>query len=215
MRLPRARLVLISPVVLILVLMVGGWFRLRAWTDRRHRETLAEAKREMAAGQVESARRRLAELVERWDWGLARGFGGQDEVRGEIAYQLGIGEIRRGRKEPAEAAWQRVGRDSPFWSKAATQRAMLRIDAGQFASAEDLLKEALQRERGPDRHAAPSRLPAPLSVRGTDGGHSPADRRILARCREPGLGPDPALPPGYGTAADRIDPRRRGEIGSR
>ena len=75
----------------------------------------------MAAGRVESARRRLAELVERWDWGLARDIGGRDEVRGEIAYQLGIGEIRRGRKEPAEAAWRRVGRDSSFWSKAATQ----------------------------------------------------------------------------------------------
>src|SRR4051794_21437449 len=133
MRSPRARLVLICGVVLILVFLAGGWFRLRAWTDRSHRETLAEARREMASGRVESARRRLSEVVERWDWGLARGFGGRDEVRGEIAYQLGIGEIRRGRKGPAEAAWLRVGRDSSFWSKAATQRAMLRIDSGLFA----------------------------------------------------------------------------------
>jgi len=80
MKLPLARLDLMSRVLLILVSTVGGWFGLRAWTDRRYRQTLAEARQEMAAGRVEPARRRLAEVVERWDWGLVRGCGGRDEV---------------------------------------------------------------------------------------------------------------------------------------
>jgi len=110
----------------------------RALETRKFRSALEQAKQEMAAGLYGTARKRLMELTPR------------RAGRGEVEYQLGLCELRRGRPDAALAAWEQVQPSSPFASRAAVQRAMASIDAGQFTRAEEILQAARLHETGTD-----------------------------------------------------------------
>src|SRR6185312_2509094 len=110
----------------------------RALEARRVRSALDLAKSEMARGRYGTARQVLAELS------------ASRSARGEVDYQLGLCELYRRRPDAALAAWGRVPPGTPFAARAAVQRAMLTMDAGQFTRAEAILTDALRRETGPD-----------------------------------------------------------------
>ena len=103
----------------------GGWsgFRLRA-----DRNELRQARREVADGRHQAARRHLVELVKRRpSWG-------------EAYYQLGLCEEARGQAEAALTAFSRVSPSSPFATKAAIAAGRVLSNTGRFAAAEALLR---------------------------------------------------------------------------
>ena len=101
------------------------------WIDlRRLHAELFLAEREMAAGQFDEARARL--LV------LSAGHPG----RSDVAYQLGVCEQSRGRREAALAALARVAPNSPWFVRASVMRATSFINAGRYSHAEDALEHA-------------------------------------------------------------------------
>jgi tetratricopeptide (TPR) repeat protein len=132
-------------VVGVAVMAVLAW---RAIEQRRWRQDLEQAKREVAAGEYARARRRLVELVARHP----------DE--GEPHFLFGVCERARGQIEAAVAAWARVPEQSPFAAAAAFERGRAEIDRGRFAAAERVLQTAL---RDPRAESLPIRgLLAPL-----------------------------------------------------
>jgi enediyne biosynthesis protein E4 len=128
---------------LALLLLLGtalatGYVAVRVIEARRFRAGLEHAKKEMAAGRYHTARKSLLEL---------RASKSGD---GEVEYQLGFCELRRGGREAAVAAWEQVPPSSPFASRTAVQLAMVSMDAGNFTGAEEILLAARRRETGAD-----------------------------------------------------------------
>ncbi|MGP0065833.1 MAG: tetratricopeptide repeat protein, partial [Isosphaeraceae bacterium] len=131
------------------------WYRTRS-----RRLELAEARAAMEAGRFGMARQHLVRLADRWP----------DD--GEILLLLGECELERGRRETAMAsetgrdpeaerrhgqdaaiaAWARVPRASPAYSKAALLAATNLINTGRYAPAEKTLIAALNGPAGADRY---------------------------------------------------------------
>jgi len=124
--------------LLVLGMAGAGFGVFRAMETRKYRAGLEQAKQEMAAGLYATARNRLAALSASWSG------------RGEVEYQLGLCELRRGRRDAALQVWERVPPTSPFASRAAAQSAIASMDAGHFTRAEEILDAARRRETGPE-----------------------------------------------------------------
>jgi tetratricopeptide (TPR) repeat protein len=124
--------------LLILVVGAGAFSMMRALETRKFRAGLERAKQEMAAGLYATARNRLVALS-------LSGNGG-----GEVEYQLGLCELRRGHPDAAVQVWQRVPPASPFATRAAVQCAIASMDAGHFTRAEEILDAARRRATGTD-----------------------------------------------------------------
>ena len=102
-----------------------------AWNDLRGlRVELLLAEREMASGQLDAARNRLVVL--------SAGYPG----RSDVAYQLGVCEQARGRREAALTALARVEPTSPWFVRASMMRASNYINAGRYSLAEEILEHA-------------------------------------------------------------------------
>jgi tetratricopeptide (TPR) repeat protein len=163
-----ARKLLIGLLVIAVLAVLGGVAaRLRA-AHQLHSE-LAEAGKEMEAGLLASARRRLARLAGQWP----------DQA--EVAYQLGRCEAARGRPEAAMAAWARIRPDSSWAAPAALEFARAAIPMGRIAEAERILQTALHGD-GPQRSAARHLL---LVLLGQQGRISAARRLIESLWSEP------------------------------
>jgi len=134
----HARRLWLGSFLVLALVAAAGYGGVRALETRRFRSALEQAKLEMAAGLYGTARKRLIELTPR------------RAGRGEVEYQLGLCELHRGRPDAALAAWEQVQPSSPFASRAAGQRAMASIDAGQFTRAEEILQAARRHETGTD-----------------------------------------------------------------
>jgi enediyne biosynthesis protein E4 len=117
---------------------IGGYAALRALQVRRDEASFAQAKREMAAGNYDTAKKRLIELASSFSH------------EGEVEYLIGDCDLRRGHPVAALAAWRRVPQSSRFASRAAAQVATGLIDSGEFTHAEQILLAARLRETGPD-----------------------------------------------------------------
>ena len=66
---------------------------------------------------------------------------------GEARYLLGTCEIARGRPGPADEAWARVPPSSPFAVQAILGRMQIRMERGQYAEAEQIVRDALENPR--------------------------------------------------------------------
>jgi tetratricopeptide (TPR) repeat protein len=135
------------------LLAVLGWFLYGTISERRLLDGLEAAARDMEAGNYARSRERLARLAERF-----RG-------RGDILFPLGESELACGRAERAELAWSQVPKGSPLAAAAAVRRAQLALEAGQFAEAEKILRDALD-ESGPESGGVRHLL---LSILGLEG----------------------------------------------
>ncbi len=113
------------------LLAVLAWVAYGAVAERRLLAGLAEAARDMEAGNSVRSRDRLARLAERWPG------------RAEVLFRLGESELTCGRVEPAKIAWSKVPHGSPFSAQAALGRAHLALQVAQFSDAERILREAL------------------------------------------------------------------------
>ncbi len=130
------RKLLIGLVVLtVLAMMVGAGARLLA--GHRFRTELAEARKEMEAGLLASARKRLTRLAE------------QRPESADVAYQLGRCEAARGRPRPHWMPGRRIPTDSPWAAPAALEFAEAAIPLGRITEAERVLRTALERP-GPE-----------------------------------------------------------------
>ncbi len=114
-------------------LSVWGGVVARHRAARRLGLELAEARKEIEAGLLSSARRRLTRLTE------------QRPDDAEVAYQLGRCEAARGRPETALAAWARIRADSPWAGPAALESAQAAIAMGRIDRAERMIRAALER----------------------------------------------------------------------
>ena len=136
----RKRLWLTSLLIFGAIAVVA-WAGLRARAARQLRETLEQAKHEIAAKQYGRAHKRLTAL------------GRSADASGEVEFQIGICEYYRGHLDLAGAAWKRVPPDGPFGARAALQSAMLAMSTGHFTQAEELLEAGLGRWHGSDKAA--------------------------------------------------------------
>jgi tetratricopeptide (TPR) repeat protein len=125
----------IGLVLLAVVAALAG--AVRAIEGRRLRSSLDEARRAIAERRYGTAQQLLSTLAERWP------------ADGEVLYQLGVCAQARGRGDEAIQMWAQVPASSPFAQRAAVGRAMILIDRGRFAPAEELLGATL-RTAGPD-----------------------------------------------------------------
>ncbi len=125
----RRLVVGIGLVVAVSAGLGAGW----SVAARRHRESLAQVDRDMAAGRYGAARQRLIGLATRWM--------GPDEVD----YRLGLCEGSLGRDAAALAAWGRLPAGSAYAEAAALNSAAVEINRGRFAAAEPILAGALAR----------------------------------------------------------------------
>jgi enediyne biosynthesis protein E4 len=128
----RRRKLLISLILLASLSVLGG-VGARLVASHRFRAELAEARKEMEAGLLALARKRLTRLAE------------QRPEEAEVAYQLGRCEAARGRREAALDAWARIPADSPWAAPAALEFARAAIPMGRITEAERFLRTALQR----------------------------------------------------------------------
>ena len=122
-----------------LVLLTAGWAAFAHYSsqEKHYRADLGQAKSDLAAGRLLSARTLLRDLTAR------------RPADGEAAYYLGRCEEARNDIAAALAAWQRVPADSPFATQAAVRCASFLLDAGQLGKAEAIL-ESLPRDLGAD-----------------------------------------------------------------
>jgi predicted Zn-dependent protease len=116
---------IILPAIVIAALAWCGW---RWWEVRRDRDAMARIEKAMQAGRYAVAVRDLSALLE--------GRPGWDRA----AYLLGVCEQARGRTPEADAAWARIGPDSPLSGRAVAGRMDLLIEQGRLADAEDLIE---------------------------------------------------------------------------
>jgi tetratricopeptide (TPR) repeat protein len=151
--LPLRRRAIWTGLGLAAVVAVIGFWALNALESRRLRQELAEARREIAVGQYNSALQRLKEVGARRP--------GWDEVR----YQVGVCEQGRGRPEAALAAWAEVPQWSRFAGLAAVQRARADLARGRLGDAEDELEAVVSRL---GTHAAEARRLLLLLLRSQD-----------------------------------------------
>ena len=124
------------------ILAVGA--TLAFWTiqcDRAFEGALAEARESIRGGRHATARRQLADLVDR------------RPEHGEVLYLLGLAEQLLGHPDRAEAAWKRIGIDDPHRGMALLHWADIDQARGRLADAEDRLRDALELE-GPHRPMA-------------------------------------------------------------
>ncbi|WP_169980202.1 FG-GAP-like repeat-containing protein [Tautonia rosea] len=116
------------PIVAMLG-VAGAW-----WSSvRRDANELSQANRELAAGQLESARARLLRLAER------------RPDQSEVAFALGDCEAKLGHIDAAMAAWDRIPLDAELGPKAALERAWLAVEHGRLAEAEPSLAALVDR----------------------------------------------------------------------
>ena len=158
---------LIGLAILAILATLGGAgaHRLAA---HRFRGELAEARKELEAGLLGLARKRLTRLAE------------ERPGEAEVAYQLGRCEAARGRADRALTLWARIPADSPWAAPAALESAGAAIPHG-----------SLRRGRaGPQGGPAPTqsraaRHPAPAAdppgPARPDRRGAPPDRNPLAR----------------------------------
>jgi predicted Zn-dependent protease len=150
----------------LLVVASLAWHHGRS-RSQRFRADLDAAKHDLTAGRNGAALRRLT--------ALAAAHPGDAEV----AYQLGIAELRRGRLEAAWSAWERIPKDSPRAGAAALQRARTELKSARLGAAEDWLRRAMA-VPGPHAPAARNALVRLLRLEGRD---SDARRTILEGAR--------------------------------
>jgi thioredoxin-like negative regulator of GroEL len=108
------------------LLVSAGW---AWWTSRRYRGSMAEIDRDVAAGRLGMASRKLEQLLV-WQ-----------PDSDEAAYLLGVCERRRGRIREAAAAWARVAPGSAFSERAIVERMALFLESGQLAAAEKFIND--------------------------------------------------------------------------
>jgi tetratricopeptide (TPR) repeat protein len=115
-------------------LVVLGWAlfaQLRAW---RTRGNLLQAQQEIAAGQLDAARMRLASLATR-----------PGKEGGAVDYWLGVCEALAGRTDEALGAFARVPEGFPFDPLGAYLEAKANLSLGRLSPAERRLEAALAR----------------------------------------------------------------------
>ena len=164
----RLRRSLFIGLTILVILAIMGGVALRRYSDRRFRAELAEARKEMEAGRLGMARKRLARLAE------------ERPVEAEVAYQLGRCEAARGRADLALAQWARISADSRWAGPSALESAGTLIPMGRFDQAERVLRAA-RRRPGPERAALRHLL---LTLLGQQGRVVEARRLIEAEWRE-------------------------------
>ncbi len=134
----RSRWVGLITIVAI-VASLAAWGIARAVEDRKCRGLLAEALREMDAGQYRSAQKHLSDVLARRP--------GWDDAR----YHRGVCEQAQ---QQVQAAWddfERVSPDSEWAGWSDVRRSRIALDRGRFAQCEDLLVRAANR---PGPHVA-------------------------------------------------------------
>src|SRR5579883_2385098 len=129
-------------VIVAAVALLTSWGIVRAVDDRRCRDLLAEALREMDLGHYNMAHRRLGDVLARRP--------GWDEAR----YHLGVCEQARHRLQAAWEAFAAVAPDSPWAGWSDVRRSRIAMDRGRFAECEELLLRAAAR---PGPHVAEAR----------------------------------------------------------
>src|SRR4051812_4827362 len=160
----RRRTLVIGSVWLLAVLVLAG-LAARALAARRLRSGWDQARRDLDAGLLESARHRLARLAEQWP------------DNGEIALHLGRCELARDRPERALSAWSRASESSPLAGRIALERGRVAIRLGQFTAAEQVLTRVL-RQPWPEDADLRNQL---LSLLGQEGRFDDARRLIEIR----------------------------------
>ncbi|MCA1686038.1 MAG: tetratricopeptide repeat protein, partial [Planctomycetia bacterium] len=93
---------------------------------------LDSGKDAMNRGDLVAAGRDFGEVLRRWP------------NHDEAAFGLGFCEQSSGRLDDAVKAWERIGTDSPYAELAAARIAPIALERGQFARAENLLRDALR-----------------------------------------------------------------------
>jgi tetratricopeptide (TPR) repeat protein len=114
-------------ITLSVGVIAGAWGGLTWLEERRFRNEISQAEREIAGGRFHRARERLTVLVKRRPDSSA------------ALYQLGLCEERLGRSESALEAWSRIPIQSTLAVKATLGRARLLINSGRLAPAEAIL----------------------------------------------------------------------------
>jgi predicted Zn-dependent protease len=160
-------------LAILAILAILGGFGARRLAAHRARAELAEARKEMEAGLLALARKRLTRLIE------AR------PGEAEAAYLLGQCEAARGRPGAALDAWARIPTDSPWAAPAALSFAQAAIPLGRLTDAERRLRAALQRP-GPEVPALRRSL---LVLLGQQGRLDEARRLIESLWDEPAIVP--------------------------
>jgi enediyne biosynthesis protein E4 len=127
----RRRLLLLS--LLAAGLIGGGW---SWWTGRRYRGAMAAIDAEIVSARFAAASRDLVKLMA---WAPDRD--------GRLAYLLGSCELARGRNKEANEAWARVIPGSAYSDRAILARMRLLADSGQFADAEQFIRDAAEDPR--------------------------------------------------------------------
>lgn len=117
-------------------LVVGSllllWLASRAVATWHVEAVLRKARNETAAGQFQTARRRLVALSR------------SSLANPEAAFLLGVCEYEEGNLAAALASWSRVPEGSPFAARASLAGAQTLVgDFGRFADAEPLLRSAM------------------------------------------------------------------------
>jgi thioredoxin-like negative regulator of GroEL len=121
-------------VRLVLALVGGAGLVTCGWvwsTFRSYYGEMESIESEVVAGRYAIACRRLEELLSR-----------NADRNGQIAYLLGSCELARGRYPAAAAAWARVAPGSAFSHRAIEAQMHLYQEAGQLATAEELVTSA-------------------------------------------------------------------------
>ncbi len=137
-------------VALIGAAASAGWTVWRARERAVDRGLLADARTEMEAGRMSTARTLLARLLDRrpdWD---------------EAWYELGVCEQARGRGDQALKAWSQIPETSARYGWVATRRSKIEMDRGRFDESERLLRDAGAR---PGDHQAEARWGLVLLLR--------------------------------------------------
>lgn len=129
----RRRLLGIGLVLGVLGVAIGGVIWASASWGRRLRVELEQVEREISEGRFALARRNLVDVARRWP------------RNGKTLFLLGRCEEALGRPQRALAAWKQIGPSDPAFTVAVESHGLLLINLGQYAPAESLLLEALDR----------------------------------------------------------------------
>jgi predicted Zn-dependent protease len=155
---------IILPAIVIAALAWCGW---RWWEVRTDRDAMARIEKAMQDGRYAVAVRDLSALL--------KGRPGWDRA----TYLLGLCEKARGRLPEADAAWARIGPDSPLGGRAVAGRMDLLIEQGRLADAEHMIEREAT-ARGSEGTALRMLLIPTLVQEGREG---EADQLIEARWR--------------------------------